>query len=178
MTVLPRMQYDNLVAWLETEALALGTDNQRERYAAGVLPDDELLQLARAVVFKGFDFPRWHAREGRDGMARSFRHARTCTKVDSLAKRALQSKVWVADHFEVTDVGDMSAREWEVSRKIIDMVTALNMHPWMLNQGMVAWVDTCAHWLTCPDCKAEQRRAVAKVSVPWAGRTLVREFLL
>src|SRR5277367_1555304 len=52
----------NLKSHLEHEALKLGTDNQRERYAAGHLPQEELLALARESLFGSFkDIQRWKA---------------------------------------------------------------------------------------------------------------------
>src|SRR6185295_12666870 len=54
----------NMIVWLELEALKLGTDNQRERYSAGLLPEDELTALARTELFTGFaGLRRWAKRD-------------------------------------------------------------------------------------------------------------------
>lgn len=161
--------------WLEHEALVLGTENQRERWRAGVLPEDELLQIARAELFKGFgQFTRWHSNHGRREMLlgkRPAKHSATCTTRDYV------TSAW---HylFEVADVAELDGPQWETLKQIQDAAEAVCVHPWMVRQGRRAEVESCTHWATCKECKAEVSRSVAKVSIPWAGHILVREFSL
>lgn len=164
------MQAQNLVTYLELQALTLGTDSQRERHVAGVLPEDEIVQLAHAELFKGFAaFPRWNGRV-RTRMLQALRHAKECPRGKSF------SRAWGA--FEVHDVAELGAEQWERLKQILAMVAAVNVHPWLAGPGLAAFASSMSHWLTCPDCQAEEVRSLTKVSIPWAGRVLVREFQL
>lgn len=165
---LPDIIPDNLTTWLELEALKLGTDNQRERWRAQLLPDDEILQLARAELFKGFaNIPRWHSGEVRDELAkvlRGKRHDHGCAND--------------RPEFEVADVGELGAGAWDNLKRIAAITDAVNMHPWMFRQKATATLVSFTHWATCLGCGMEVCASGTKVSIPWAGRTLVREFRL
>lgn len=159
---------DNLITWLETEALRQGTENQRERWREQLLPEDEILQLARAELFKGFaEFKRWHSKDVRVELARAM-----------LGKRHEHGCAFDPPEFEVVDVGELTAEQWDTFKRIGALADAVNMHPWMFRQKASATVTGFAHWATCLGCGLELSAAGAKVSIPWAGRTLVREFRL
>lgn len=162
-----QIRTDNLTTWLEIEALKLGSDNQRERWAAHLLPDDEIAQLARAELYKGFErCERWHTSEVRPAMRNKLtgRHTPQCPGVPL--------------EFEIADVAELAADEWDTLKKLHDLVVAVNMHPWMFRQKAEAQIASFTHWVTCKNCQAEVCRSGAKVSIPWAGRILVREFKL
>lgn len=161
-----RLATDNLVTWLETEALKQGTDNQRERWHAMLLPEDEILKLARAELYKGFEFKRWHSGEIRDELAkilRGKRHDQGCVE---------------RPEFEVADVGELTAEQWDVFKKISALADAINMHPWMFRQKASATITSFTHWASCLRCGLETSASGVKISIPWAGRVLVREFRL
>ncbi len=168
-----RINANNIITWLETEALKLGTDNQRERWAAMLLPEDEILQLARAELYKGFEgLPRWNTREDRREMAISMKHRYGCVHDNHGA-------AWAgSDRYEVADVAELTAKEWERLKKIQALTDALRVHPWLFRAEVVATVESHTHWLTCPGCEVEVTRSVSKVSIPWADHILVREYAL
>jgi hypothetical protein len=131
------------------------------------LPEDELLQLARHELFAGFDgFARWHTNEVRRDMRSKLRHQESCA-----------SRVAVPE-FEVAELAELGAAGWDVLKKISLVVSRLDQHEWMARQHESATVETFTHWATCISCQSELCRSGAKVSIPWAGRVLVREFAL
>lgn len=159
---------DNMAVWLETEALKLGTDNQRERWRAHLLPDDEILQLARAELFKGFaNLVRWNSSDIRRELTQELR-----------GKRHEHGCANDRPELEVADVSELTAEQWDRYKNLGAITDALNMHPWMFRQKASATISSFTHWATCLGCGAEVCASGAKVSVPWAGRTLVREFRL
>ena len=89
-----------------------GTENQRERWAEGLLPEDELLALARNVLFEPFaEFRRWQKLQLQDVQAR-----RDCTG-GTIA-------------FTTRKPDDLTADEWALYKKIsgvaIDHVTRMH----------------------------------------------------
>jgi hypothetical protein len=146
----------------ELEALSLATDNQRERYAAGLLPEDELLAIARAELFKPFDgFKRW--RTGSGVKSEDVRHDRDC-----------QDRTVI---FETTQAGELSHDEWSMYRTIGEARNKSALHSWFTESAAVT-IEPLTHWATCTSCKGEAARSSVKVSVQWAGRVLVREYSL
>lgn len=147
---------------LELAVLEGASDNQRERYDAGLLPEDELLTLARAELFKAFDgIPRWSWNKH----VRDLRHASDCATKDT------------SPAYEQCDVGEVTATEWENLKLVTRAASETNHHPWLDRTGNCV-VEAAAHWLTCPTCKAEMYKVSAKVTIHWAGRALVREYNL
>jgi hypothetical protein len=193
--IVTQMQADNLVRWQETEAIKIGTKNQRERYAAGVLPEDELLILVRQELFRGLDaagLPRWHTRDNRKLLEREMRHKPGCANTGNptWTVHYQPSAVW-----EVGELAELDHVGWERWKRIGDEVTYLNTrHEWIAptircscprangvtlhSHALPAMRSGCAHWLTCPECDHEEVRSVAKVSIAWAGRNLTREYTL
>ena len=150
---------------LEHAAAKLGTENQRERYAAGMLPEDELLALARGELFKPFDgFKRW----GKDTKVRAFdiRHRSPCVLTR-------ESDI----NFEVTQAGELTHDEWVVYKQIGEARDYASRHAWLAGISSVV-IEPLAHFATCPACDAESTRMSAKVTIEWAGRKLVREYVL
>lgn len=152
----------------ELEAIALGTDNQRERYAAGLLPEDELLAIARHELFKPFDgFKRWRTDSNR-GTATSLRpddvkHSRDCQ----------QRSVG----FETTQAGELGHDEWVSYRQISAARDQAALHSWHQTLTAVR-IEPMTHWATCATCKGEAAKSTARISIEWAGRVLVREYAL
>lgn len=159
----------NMTTWLETEALKSGTANQRERWAAQLLPEDEILQLARAELYKGLDLNRWHNHDQRKYLRASLRHTKSYGGV-------LCSQP--APEYEVAELAELGEHEWNNLKKLQAHVDGINDHPWLFRANQKATLSTFTLWATCPHCEAEICRSGAKVSIPWAGRTLVREYVL
>lgn len=152
---------------LELEAIAYGNTNQRERYAAGVLPEDELLGIVRPLLFNPFhELPRWSIGRDRDRMVFTLRKQHEpCDNI-----------VFLVD-METTAVAELTAAEWDRLKTINAAAEIAGKHPWISQAGSVA-VRTASHWVTCMSCKAEVVRSSAKVTIQWAGRALVREYAL
>lgn len=160
---------DNLITWLELEAVNLGTASQRERLIAGVLPEDELTALARTELFKGFgEFRRF---AGRDRTALMF----------SLKHEGPKGQCAVNQEtidLETADVTELGADEWAILKRIQGMVEAMKDHPWIHRAACQVDVVSSTHWATCRTCKAETCCSSVKVTVHWAGRELTREYAL
>ena len=164
--LMDQLKQQNITTWLETEVLKAGTENQRERWAAQLLPEEEILTLARAELFKGFDLPRWHTNEVRREMRTAIRHS------------SGQACATMFPEFEVAEVGELDASAWDALKHLSMLVSTVNQHPWIGLTGEPVTLVTFSHWATCPVCGSEVVRSGSKVSIPWAGRTLVREFRL
>lgn len=157
-----QLQVDNLTTWMELEALTLGTDNQRERYHAQLLPEDELTQLARDELFKVFgDAPRWRA------LKKSEVQHYHCLGADG---RHVE--------FETADVGELAHDEWENLKLITELAGMAQGHEWLSRSDGKVTVQSQSHWATCTTCEAEICRSSAKVSIAWAGRILTREYAI
>lgn len=146
----------------EIAAVATGTPNQQERYAVGLLPEEELLQLARVQLYGNFKFPRWSGRD-RDRMLKEFKHGGG-------------APCFGREKFETTAVGEMNADEWAMFKRMTVAAGHANQHEWL--DAAAVSVQPIAHWLTCDECEAELCKISVKVSIAWAGRTLVREYAL
>lgn len=169
-----QLQVANAVTFQETGAISLGTDNQRERWAAGVLPEDELLTLARGELFKGLaEVPRWHSSEIRREL-----RAKLDKKKCLCPGLRIPDPVHLSPVYDVTVVGDLDAPEWERLKFIESAVKALASHDWIRAENRDPSITTFTHWATCPACENDVWLSGAKVTIPWAGRSLVREFRL
>lgn len=156
----------NLHTWLELEALKLGTDNQRERYAAQLLPEDELTALARTELFKVFgDTHRWKAITKTE-----VKHSNTGHGCGGADGRHVT--------FETCDVGELAHDEWENLKLITQMVNLAQRHTWLVRSGGKVTIACQSHWASCATCESEVCRSSAKVSIEWAGRILTREYAL
>lgn len=161
-------EHNETIRRAEELALANGTDNQRERYAAGLLPEDELLQLARPELFRQFPFLRWAGSRDRDRMTRLFQHGKLMGRPCDRDPNALE--------FETCELGEITAEEWEMYKKFTTGQALTNKHHW-LDSGAVR-IEPSQHWITCKQCGAETYKISVKVTIRWAGRDLVREYLL
>ncbi len=160
---------NNVTTWLELQAVATGTESQRERYRDGVLPEEELLQLARAQVFVAFEeIPRWKAIAQRD-LPHPYAIGYPCPGTNPRSGLVT---------FETADVDELGPEEWVTMKRICNLATVANLHPDAECLGLIFMVDPRTHWAGCKACKAEICRSSARVSVRWAGRDLAREYAL
>lgn len=166
------MRGENLRIYQEhTACEAHGTPSQRQRWALGLLPDHELLAIARAELFTAFaGFPR-RARLG----SNSIPHPRAPD--GSIACGSPVSEIpvdWVT-----LAAPSLSQPEWDSVLRMGSAVLATRRHPWLT--GSVCDPVTVAlreHKGTCRVCGATRSDRSAHVSVSWAGRTLTREYSL
>jgi len=154
---------DNLRTWLEGEVLRdHASENQRERYAAGVLPLDELANLARAVLFAPFaEAKRWSKLA-----AWNVRHAPAHVVTQDLVT------------YEARIGALLRGPEWDALKRINAMLDRANEHPWLVRSGQRFALELRTHTATCSVCKKTCGQPSALVSVVWADRPLSREYAL
>lgn len=139
-----------------------GTDEQRERYFAGFLPEDELLMLARDLLYAPFaGLRRWAkihqgAVRHRVGCEVKF----TSDAGVSFATRAAQN---------------MSADEWAMFKTILDIANTVTHR--RLDSASIS-VEVIEHIGECRGCHATVSGKSASVRITWAGRELSREYSL
>lgn len=159
------------VVWHENEALKRGTDNQRERYVAGILPEVELKQLARAELYRALDdFPRW--KNLTDSAAELLiRHTPHCAS----------SELAPAISFASQGINDLTHDQWERFKAVQRVVRTTNeTHPWCTAKDSTCRLSAkpVAHVATCTACKRQKTCVTCIVSASWAGRELSREYAL
>lgn len=174
----------------ELAAIERATDSQRERYHAGVLPEDELLTIVRAELFKGFTdlAPRWNKAKDIDLMIRRLTHGmHTCNSCNNHGFHGESGKDWCTTcgtedtskvEHETTDVAELDAQEWDVLRKLQGAADAVKAHPWIRDHGGAVAVESFTRWVTCTGCAEEACRSTTKITITWAGRALTREYVL
>lgn len=171
--------------YLEIEVVARGTPDQRERWAANLLPEDELLVIARGVLFAPFEgLPRYNARSNRPSATIrpiDVHHTDLCgyrrqprEEFDPyVARLARQGAI----RFEVAEATELGATEWASLKKMSVLVSQASQHAWIA-PGQGFSLEPRAHWASCTMCHEEIVKHSAMVSVYWAGRTLSREYIL
>ena len=153
------------LAWLEAQALAFGTDDQRDRWSAKCLPEDELLALARNELFRPLEgMARWKRIEV--GEIRHLTHMRLGCSGDTI------------EFHTSTPPAVMDSQQWALLNRIKRAVETINRHEWMKRDEVFCEVLATAHVAECARCKSVVARMSASVRIPWAGRTLVREYAL
>lgn len=159
--------------YLELEAVKLGTERQQALYRDGELPEEEILTIARAVLFKGFGaFERWSLSHEKPKMARLIRHVVGCDP----DRREYAHEVHGPIPYEGTlDTTDVEERNLAALRAMAD---AAALHPWLVQTGGTVTVTAYTHWFSCMTCDGDIPRVSAKVTVDWGGRELVREYAL
>lgn len=137
-----------------------GTDNQRERSLIDKLPTDELLLLARSVLFAPFgNFARYTKID-----ANELKHERTCRG----------GKVT----FETREPEALTADEWSRFKAITLAVSQANQTPLLADNGVSATVEMVEHVGACHSCAAEVFERSASIRMTWAGHRLAREYTL
>ena len=141
---------------------AYGTENQAERWMAGLLPEDELLSLVRWELFAAFaGFPRWVKLEGTD-----LRHSRSCP-----------SGGYGSVSFSTCKPSTLTHNEWAIFKKITAAVSAANNGS-LTRYGVQATVELVEHVGKCNSCDGELAGRAASIRIIWAGRPLSREYTL
>jgi hypothetical protein len=171
------LHVDNLITWQETEAVRIGTSDQRERYIAGLLPDEELCRIARDALFVPFgDF--------------ALRKKMTVAAIGH--PRRPDSQVWRCVAPDMTEGPSLpipivwstmpssvlSPPEWRTLTEMNRAVNEVNRHPWLVDAPAGATLSTRVHRGVCQRCQREAEQTAALVTIAWAGRTLSREYAL
>jgi len=136
-----------------------GSENQYERMRAGLLPEDELLALARYELFLSFaSFRRWEKLNAND-----VRHERNCNGGEV--------------KFATTTPGSLTHDEWATFKQITAAVDAANGG--VLNGERVsATISLVEHVGRCSVCNAETFGRAVNIRIEWNGRPLSREYTL
>lgn len=181
---------------VETHLVAhYGTTSQLERYAADLLPEDELCALAREQLYKPFGgLARYSSSE--KIKVSELRHQSDCAvfvkeseirradggepfspETQKRIARGIQ-KYLIEDaiDFETCAMAELDKEGWQWLKAIESSAEAARKHPYLAGGTVV--VEPLTHWATCRHCQAEIDRSTAKVHIHWAGRTLTREYLL
>jgi len=142
--------------------MLVGSENQRERWEAGLLPRQELLYLARERLFAPFArLARWRKLEIPD-----VRHAPTCQRGEvrfgTRAPLELTHGEW-ANYRTILGAFD---------RELASPAGALSTH------GVTGEVVVVEHYGLCSVCRAEVIGCAASIRLEWAGLPLSREYLL
>jgi hypothetical protein len=160
MAVTEMIERDHHKQWQEHAAARLGTPNQLARFERGVLPEAELLTLARNELFEPFSL---------------FLRRRRMVDADIHdTEPCAGSVIW-----STTPNPKLTDRQWRTWRDIQDALNTAMQHPWLyLSSRDDGGVQMLEHRGTCPACQGQKAHQSALVSIVWAGRTLSREYLL
>ena len=83
----------------------------------------------------------------------------------------------MAFEFETAHATELTHDDWERYRAFQAARDKAALHSWLATSGDVI-LQPLTHWASCPLCEAEVCRQTVHVQIAWAGRTLVREYLL
>lgn len=182
----------NLIAWQESEAIQRGTASQQARYSAGTLPEQELLDIARAELFRPLALFAKRTPMGFAGIshprAKGLWQCLTVPRASGPVKDPSELVTW-----GTLPSPDLTESEHDTLKAVNDRAQEITRHAWMTRGQEIARVEARRmynpmpevvgvapreHWGVCKVCgqKASQRSVL--VSVYWAGRTLSREYLL
>lgn len=142
--------------------LEVGDDNQRERYAAGLLPRQELLHLAREELFSPFaGMARWRKLDVLD-----VRHKQNCNRGE--VRFATRAPI------------DMDADEWANYKSVVAALERelANPHGTLARHRVTGEVVIVEHYGACSVCRAEVVGCSASIRLTWAGIPLSREYAL
>jgi hypothetical protein len=165
---LANLTTDNLTTWLEIEALKLGTDSQRERWAHGLLPEDEITHCARGELYRAFKYERREKIRAPKAYQAIHRGLPTC----------LSGGTSDDVTFATENVRELDKEQWARFSEISALADVLRTHPWIDKGGGRVECVMQSHVATCSCCKRESVQSSVSVVIDWAGRTLVREYVL
>lgn len=163
---------DRLASWQRGEAAALGTDEQRERWRAGMLPDDDLFGIARDELFRPFA-----AFQRRKRMIPSdIAHPRTEMGWACAPSGDHQA---VRIDWSSAILHGVDASEWPTVRAIESARDLACAHRWLLlAPAPKVTVSLRTHVGTCQHCHKSAHQNSALVEIPFGGRKLSREYTL
>jgi len=169
LSVAEQLSEDNLRVWQETEALRLGSVNQRQRWASGCLPEEEFLRLARNELFRAFALYPRKTRKGPSAIQhRAPTWMRDCAVDGS-----------VPIDWRTTPEPDLADEEWQTLRRLLTACEAIRRHPWMqMSPPTSVRMQVRNHLGTCKTCQGTNSENTCLVEIDWGGRLLTREYVL
>lgn len=171
----------NLHAWQERQALAdRGTSDQRLRWITCLLPEEELLHIARAELFRPFGL----LTKRKPLLFADIDHPKnssgiwTCLKVPICGPTSNKSLSDLVDWATVPNP-TLTEHEHRSLLRVHAGTLEVLRHPWMKGAGNdVVSVEVREHTGTCKMCGRGTYERSALVTVQWAGRNLSREYVL
>lgn len=181
LSVLEQRELANRRAWQEHAALRdRGTVDQRARWNSGILPEDELLCLARAELFRPFGLltRRRQLVFADIDHPKDFRGVWTCLKVPICGVSTPRGLADLIDWETIPNPCLTEAEHRTLIRTHAGIAECLR-HPWMAGSGNeAAALEVREHIGTCKTCKRTTSERSALVTLQWAGRNLSREYVL
>lgn len=166
--VLDKLRIDNIREYLEGEAMRLASATQRQRMTSESTRAEEVIAIARAELFRPFaDFivrpKRW---------ANSVVHSKHCQGPDVS---------WDSTKMPADAATGLTPSERATLAKIMEGAARVAQHEWLVKTtegSVVLDLKVQTHVGQCNACKAAHVDQGVLVTIPWAGRTLSREYLL
>ena len=161
----------DICQWQELEAVRLGSTDQQLLYASGQLREVDLTSLARNALFA----PLSVLRPRRQMSPTVIRHpVNAATGMWTCAPAGQRLPVrWstlVTSELTNTELASLAAVEIAVA--------SMNLNEWLIRARVYATIQPRLHRGYCTACLQYAAEASALVSVPWAGRTLSRQYAL
>lgn len=180
---------ENFRSWQEWQALTRGSPSQRERWAAGTLPDQELLDLARGELFRPFALFGKRTPMGFSDIKHpvSAGGIWKCLGVPRASGPVTDANKLVAWQTKLNP--ELDEREHAMLQGLNARALEVASHPWLrqcspaaqasgARMPEVIGVSPREHSGTCTVCDSTVYERSALVSIHWAGRVLSREYVL
>lgn len=167
----------NRHAWQEHEAVTrAGTADQCTRWVECALPEEELLTIARAELFRPFLLAKRRPMVFADiPHPTDHRGVWTCLQPDPKTPRDVSALVT----WETLPSPSLTAAEYRTLCHIHEIAARVQEHPWMKGtSGEAVSFEAREHRGTCKKCGGMAYERSALVTVLWAGRKLSREYVL
>lgn len=182
MSAVDHMELSNIVSWQELEALRThGTADDRSRWMQNIMPDSELIAIAKRETFRPLaTFPQ-HRRTG-------FADIDHPKNSNGLWKCLLTWRSGPANIVELATLqgpdltGKLTTGEREALVRIQECAEDMRDHPWLRVSrrfvGNPVSLQVREHRCTCRSCGRSISRRTVLVTVSWAGRYLDAEYIL
>lgn len=162
----PLLHDANVSYWQESLAIELGTTRQRALWERAQLPEGELSEIARSVLFAPFKGCRRRVRMGSSAVHRSSKPSDAeCSGIIHWSSKPCQ-------------LAELAAWEVVPLHRVLKLAEEASNHPWLRATPHNFEVEVRQHVGTCEVCNRTAADTSALVSVRWASRTLSREYAL
>lgn len=165
--VLDTLRANNVREYLAGEAMKLASATQRQRMDSEVTREEEILGIARGELFKPFlEFTKRPKR-----WASSVVHTRDCAGPDVR---------WSVTNVPPEARGSLTSSQATNLYLIVQAARIAGKHEWLCRTEPDGFIDLKVqrHAGTCSACGASHVDHGVLVTIPYAGRTLSREYLL
>lgn len=166
-----RQHREMLSRWQEGEAARTGTIAQRQLHERGLLHADDIAALAAMTLFR--PMAEFHSR-------------RPLTEVDIAhptrrdGSRSCISDDGIACEWSMRLYHRPTGPERTAITSMQDAISGIGRHPWLAGRLASEPISSIVreHTITCARCRRSARSLSVLVMVPWAGRTLSREYAI